>query len=629
MATRPKARPGLWGAAAAAALLAALLAGAPAPAQFAFIEKATLDVQLDHSAYAPGTPARLAVLMSFEETWHSNSHEPTLDNLIPTEAELVLPEGWAEAHWDYPEGEMAQFEFADQPISVYSGTVPLVAHFEVPPEAAPGSVPVEARVRYQACDDKQCLPPVTSTVSAELRIGDGGEPNTAFLTLPGAAGGPGGAATGGDRTSLGWMLFFGLVGGLILNVMPCVLPVLSLKVFSLVKAAARGRQETVRGSLAAAAGILVSFWGLALAAVLARSAGRAVGWGVQFQEPGFVTALAVIVVLFCLNLWGLFEIQLPAFLRRRLDSGESRESLGGHFASGLFATLMATPCTAPFLGTALGFALTQPAGTVFAVFTAVGAGMALPYFLLAAAPGAVKAFPKPGAWMETAKGVMGFLLAAAAVWLFYVLALQVDPARLALIQATLLGLALFLWLRHRWRGTAPQGSLRPALATAGTLAAAVLAVWLAVTAPAGASPTGGGETVGLIAWETFDRAEAESRAAAGERVFVDVTAAWCFTCKVNERTVLETEEIAAAFERFDIVPMKADWTRPDPEISRLLEDYERSGIPFYLLYRPGAEPHVFSELLTKREVLSVFEASAGAAPTERAAGATPPAAPGG
>ena len=187
----------------------------------------------------------------------------------------------------------------------------------------------------------------------------------------------------------GLMLLLAVLGGLILNAMPCVLPVLSLKLFGMVKSAGEGRSRLVLGTLATTAGIVVSFLALALAAVVASRAGAAVGWGVQFQQPAFVAFLAVVVVLFSLNMWGLFEILLPSSLARVAGSG-SREGLAGHFVSGLFATLMATPCSAPFLGTAVGFALAQPVGVIFAVFTAVGLGLALPYLLIAALPAAVR-----------------------------------------------------------------------------------------------------------------------------------------------------------------------------------------------------------------------------------------------
>src|SRR5579864_1882484 len=287
--------------------------------------------------------------------------------------------------------------------------------------------------------------------------------------------------------SLAGMLLIAVLGGLILNAMPCVLPVVSLKIFGLMRSAAHGHREVVRSALAIAAGILASFAALAALAVAAAAAGGAVGWGVQFQRPGFVAFLAVVVTLFCLNLWGLFEIPLPGALAR-LGGAAAREGLAGHFFSGLFATLMATPCSAPFLGTAIGFGLGQPAPIVFSIFLAVGAGLALPYLVLAAAPGAARFLPRPGAWMETLRGIMGFLLGGSAVWLLYVLSAQVSPERLATFEVGLLLIALCTWLRHRTLVGSPWAHRAAGAALA---ISAVAAVALAAAGP-GIDAAGGG-----------------------------------------------------------------------------------------------------------------------------------------
>jgi suppressor for copper-sensitivity B len=323
----------------------------------------------------------------------------------------------------------------------------------------------------------------------------------------------------------------------------------------------------------------------------------------------FVTALAVIVILFCLNLWGLFEVPLPQRLAGWAASAGG-EGLPAHFTAGLFATLMATPCSAPFLGTAVGFALAQSGAVILATFTAVGVGMALPYFLLAAAPGTIKALPKPGVWMEHFRYFMGYLLAAAAVWLLYVLSSQVSRERLAFIEIALLALAFFVWVRSR----SQSSPFWRRVGVAGTLAAVASGLLLAASgldAPARASNSIGAQQ--RISWVEFDLAEAERLADEGNLVFVDVTADWCFTCKVNERLVLETEEIETAFSTYGVVPMKADWTNRDDEIAAFLASHGKYGIPFYLLYRPGLEPHLFSELLTKDAVLDVLRATGNAA----------------
>ncbi|HSM13407.1 MAG TPA: thioredoxin family protein, partial [Thermoanaerobaculia bacterium] len=362
------------------------------------------------------------------------------------------------------------------------------------------------------------------------------------------------------------------------------------------------------GALATSAGILFSFWVLAGTAIAAKAAGSAVGWGIQFQRPGFVAFLAVVILLFTLNLWGLFEIPLPARIAARLGGGE-REGFAGHFVTGLFATLMATPCSAPFLGTAVGFALAQEALTVVAVFTAIAVGMALPYLLLAAAPGAARWLPRPGPWMDTLRGVMGFLLAGALIWLLYVLSQQIAPEQLALVEGAMLTVGLGVWLASR----APLGSVQRRAWSVIALLLAAGSVALAASAPAndGTGVVAAGDP-GRIAWRAWDPGEAEALAAAGTPVLLDITADWCVTCKVNERLILETPEVRAALAEHGVVAMTADWTSRDDAIAEFLAAHGRYGIPFDRVYRPGREPIVLPELLTRDLVLqAIREAAAG------------------
>jgi suppressor for copper-sensitivity B len=605
-------------------LLALALAGR-AEAQLQAPQKATFVLNADRTAYDPGASARVAALVTIEHGWHVNSHKPSFEYLIPTVFDLTLPAGWPavppEQGVRYPAAKMKTFSFEPHPLAVYDGDVVVVASFEIPKGTKPGSYPLQGSLRYQACNDQQCLPPVTARAKIEIKVGPGGKPQhgEAFAQAEAAAGGGDSSAASataaaesrpapaGPAGSLAATLLLAVLGGLILNAMPCVLPVLSLKIFGLVRSAGHGHSEVVRGTLATAAGIFASFWTLALAAIAAHAAGAAVGWGVQFQHPSFVAFLAVVVVLFCLNLWGMFEIPLPRALARLGGTGP-REGVAGHFFSGLFATLMATPCSAPFLGTAISFALAQKAPVIFAVFTALGLGMALPYLLVAAAPRIARLLPRPGAWMETVRGVMGFLLAAAAVWLFYVLSSQVAPEQLAAIQLGLLGIALFTWLLHRVaRGPALRG-----LAGTGIVAAIAVTLFTAAGTRGEAKQSlTASKPAGLIPWVAFDRSRAESLARGGQLVFVDVTADWCFTCKVNERLVLDTPEVAKAFEEHNVVPMRADWTNRDDRIGAFLSDHGRYGIPFYLLYRPGKEPHVFSELPSREGVVAAVRDAAG------------------
>lgn len=578
-------------------LLAATLATVPAAGQLQVEHKASLDVAADRTAYEAGATVRIAARVKIDDHWHVNSNTPTYDYLIPTVLSFQLPEGLPEPRLEYPAHKMMKFEFTEEPIAVYDGTFSIFADFELPADTAAGTIEAEAALRYQACDDKQCLPPVSAKAPLQLVVGAGGEATNGAWFERTAAAAP--AAAEVASPGLLWILVLAAIGGLILNAMPCVLPVLSLKVFAFVNAAGQGRSHLVLGALATTAGILASFWALAAAAVLAASAGAAVGWGIQFQQPAFVTFLAVVMVLFALNMWGLFEIPLPQSLAQLGGSGP-REGVAGHFVSGLFATLMATPCSAPFLGTAIGFALSQPAATVFAVFTAVGLGFALPYLLLAAFPGAARLLPRPGAWMVTFKHVMGFLLAAAAIWLFYVLAAQVTAERLAFIQISLLALALATWLFRHYEGR--PGPRR--VAGVGMIAAVAACLALAVAAP---PASGKVASTGLIDWVAFDDAEAARLAAEGQMVFVDFTADWCLTCKTVERVVIETDEVAAAFDAHDVVPMKADWTNRDDKITEVMARYGRAAVPFYLLYRPGQEPYAFGELVTKGGLIEALE----------------------
>ncbi len=609
----------------AVAVAAILSLATVAEGQFRTPQMASLEAFADLTSYAPGDPVRIAAVINIEDGWHIQSHTPTFDYLIATEIAFELPADWPQPDVRYPDHIMWQFGFSEDLLAVYEHEAVIHAGFDLPTDATAGVVDVTAELLYQACDDIQCLPPITAEATVSLEIGATGEPtgHPAFEAAPAA---PGGASGGG--LGLFAALIPALLGGLILNGMPCVLPIVSLKLFGFAQASGKPRREIVGGALMTTLGILVSFWALAGATLLARSAGQAVGWGIQFQNPVFVTFLALVLTLFSLNVWGLFEINLPHALANRLGGhthsaheGHSHSHSAhaanhqagggagytGHFFSGVFATLMATPCSAPFLGTAVGFALSQPATTIVFVFTAVGIGLATPYLLLAAMPRATRLLPRPGEWMATLRGVMGFLIAGTTIWLLYVLAAQMDSARLAFLEVGLLTLALFIWLQSRSRKT----GLR-VFGRAGAVAATVLVLLLANGATAqsrGPGAAAGG--VQVLDWVPWDPVQAETLAAEGRLVFVDVTADWCATCKVNERLVLETDETAELFDRYEVVAMKADWTNRNDDIARYLASFGRYGIPFYALYRPGQEPHVFSELLRSGRLEEAIRSSAG------------------
>jgi suppressor for copper-sensitivity B len=403
------------------------------------------------------------------------------------------------------------------------------------------------------------------------------------------------------------LFLLAFVGGLILNVMPCVLPVLSIKLLGLLQHGGHAHRVIIRDALASAAGILVSFTVLAGAVVSAKAAGHAVGWGVQFQEPLFVAGLALVVLLFALNLWGLFEIQLPLAFSRLGAVDPNDEGLGSYFTSGLFATLLATPCSAPFLGSAVGFAIAQSAGVVFLIFLSVGLGMSSPYLLLAIFPGSIRWLPRPGAWMLRVRAAMGFLLAATVAWLLHVLSRQIAARGLWIFSATLLAVCLLIWWRERLRMSGRYDrARRTALAVCGgaILLGAILAVRSFPRLPEEAASGLSSEDV---RWVPFSEEALAGELAAGHDVFLDITAEWCFTCKVNEARVLANAEVLQALKESQAVLMRGDWTNHNAAIGDFLTHAGRAGIPFDAFYRPGKPPVLFSEFLTKRAVLDALK----------------------
>jgi suppressor for copper-sensitivity B len=404
---------------------------------------------------------------------------------------------------------------------------------------------------------------------------DGG--GSAAATLVASSGPPLGTLAG-----LLPILAVALLGGLILNAMPCVLPVLSLKLL--------GMTGGARGLLATALGIIVSFAVLAGAMIGLKAAGVAVGWGVQFQQPVFLAAMIGIVILFAANLWGLFEVPMPAWADR-VAGGSA-----GAFATGAFATLLATPCSAPFLGTAIGFALAAGPIEITAVFLALGLGMALPYLLVAAIPGAARLLPRPGRWMVTVKRILALLLVATATWLASVLAAQIGAATTGAVAGLVAASALFL----RFAARTPA-RMRGALALV-----------VAAVAIAGVAPLRGSAAPSWAGWRGFDQAAIERLVGAGKVVFVDVTADWCLTCQVNKKLVLDTDAVRARLAAPEIVPMRADWTRPDPAINDYLKSFGRYGIPFNAVYGPGAPQGLaLPELLTTDAVLDALKRAEG------------------
>ncbi len=428
------------------------------------------------------------------------------------------------------------------------------------------------------------LPPALQAAldaNAARAAGTGGGPPPSALTL-----------------SLGLALLGALVGGLLLNLMPCVFPVLAIKVLAFAQHA-NDRAAHRRAGLAYTAGVVLSFAALGGLLLALRAAGEQIGWGFQLQNPAVVAALAALFTLIGLNLAGLFEF--GQVLPSRVASWQARSPTGDAFLTGVLATAVASPCTAPFMGASLGLAVALPATQALAVFAAMGLGLALPYLAASWLPAVARALPRPGPWMATFRQFLAFPMFATVVWLLWVLAQQSGADGVAALLGLLVGMAWLLWAWGR------QGRTRWALGAVSTMVLAALLAWLGplvtrvpdTTAPAMASADG---------WQPWSPERMAQWQSQGRVVFVDYTAAWCVTCQFNKKTTLADATLLADFAARDVVLARADWTRRDPAVTQALAALGRSGVPVYALYRDGRPVRVLSEILSVPDVRAALQA---------------------
>ena len=457
---------------------------------------------------------------------------------------------------EIPEGLAKTDEFFGD-VEVFYGT----ATARVPVVTA-GADPFEVGIEYQGCADYGlCYPPERKW----LRFA--------------AAGVDRADATGGFAfADLLAILASAVLGGLILNLMPCVFPVLSIKALSLL-GAPEGRLRDATGF---SVGVVATFVVLGVVLVALKGAGEAVGWGFQLQSPGFVAAMAVLFFVLGLNLLGVLET--PGF-----GIGVDR---AGPFATGMLAVVVATPCTVPFMGVAVGYGLSQPAPILLAVMVALGVGMALPYVVVAAVPGIANRLPRPGPWMATLKQAMAFPMFATVVWLVWVLVQQAGAGGAAWVLAAFVAVGFLAWL-----GMRRPARLRPVWL--GVAALAVVSVWTASSVERPTAAAGAG----------FDMEVVEAHRASGSPVFVNFTASWCITCLTNEQSTLGTERVRDYFERHGIAYVKGDWTNADPAITAVLERFGRSGVPLYVYFPPAGDPVVLPQILTPGIVIDAIEAA--------------------
>lgn len=438
-----------------------------------------------------------------------------------------------------------------------------------------------------------------------LAVTDGGGQVRWFELAPT----PGGAAaaTSASQSDLAlWqMALFAFIGGLILNLMPCVFPVLAIKATAVAGMSGSNLREVRLSGVFYTLGVLAAFLALALALLAVRAGGSAVGWGFQFQSPLFVAAMCWLMLAIGLNLSGVFEVGMS--LSGKGQHLTERKGHSGSFFTGLLAVTVATPCTAPFMGVAIGSALSAPASYSLVVFTMMGLGLALPFLALALFPTLAQRLPRPGAWMEWLRQAMAFPMYATAAWLLWVLTQQAGELGLsmALAGAVLVGLVAWLYglsqrgIKRIWL---PRGL---ALTGAGGLLALLLAL------PGADLPDAGPGRQLLGDAQPYDAESLKELRAEGKPVFVNMTAAWCITCLVNERTTLSSAAVQQAMQENGVVYMKGDWTNRDPAITTFLQSFQRDGLPFYAFYPgTGAEPVVLPPVLTQAMVIDEFSRGA-------------------
>ena len=493
--------------------------------------------------------------------------------------------------FDYklPNGEAHEDEFFGQ-TEVYRG----LTEFSVP-RARSG--PFQLEVRSQGCADAGlCYPPRKQWFEVDPlndRVTESTPPepvsSTAATTQP-----PSAPAT--DRAELASMALLALLGGVILNLMPCVFPVLSLKVLSL--ANSQDGSSKLLHSVSYTLGVVLSFVAVAALLLSLRGAGAAIGWGFHLQSPSFVAALSLLFFTMGLGLSGF--VNLGSGMMGIGGQLAERAGYAGSFFTGVLATVVASPCTAPFMGTALGFAMTQPAVIALTIFAALGVGMALPFLLLSLSPGLLRLLPKPGQWMERFKEFLAFPLYAAAIWLLWVLGNQSGVNAMAIIGCSGILIALALWI---WEGAAQAKSPVPRKCVAAVVAVLALSLLRSpLLTPIPDTSQGGHD------WERYSDERTEALLAQGKPVFINITADWCITCLANERVALSSQSVKTAFNDRGITYLKGDWTNADPTLTALLTRHGRTGVPLYLWYDGGSRtPVILPQLLTPGTVMAYLD----------------------
>ncbi len=552
-----------------------------------------------HTAVPIGQPSELVAEIRVRPGHHIQDRDPGVPDLVPSRLFIQAHDGikLEKGNQAWPLPRIHEVKDLGR-VREQAGQVLIRTPFVVDDlDFKPGRVRLSVLFQYQACrDGGVCYPPMLATGSVEFDVLPAGQaavanpdPLVAGLTPVG----PGPAQPAPAERSLPVVFLFALIGGVILNVMPCVLPVISLKVFGFVRQAGDDPRRVLRMGLVYAAGILASFAVLAFLMVTFRLA-----WGGLMQRPEFLIGLSAVVFAFALSLLGVYELQLPGAAADAASAAASKEGYAGAFFSGVMTTLLATPCVGPFLGSAVGVLSRLPSPTAATGIMVVGVGFAAPYVLLTAFPAWLRYLPKPGPWMVTFKQAVGFILVGVVLWLLSILIRTVDPEQMLGTLGLLCSVSLGCWLL----GKITLSDSRRRSVTLLTMAMGV---------------TVGGGWVSFevfsrkatrIPWQDWEPGIAERLSAQGYAVYVDYTAEWCLTCQTNKKLVLESERVSREFARLGIYPIRADFTRFNPQMQSELQRHGRNGVPLNVVLPPGRpdQPIVLPELLTAQTVLDAL-----------------------
>lgn len=595
----------------------------------------------DCKAVVPAKKFKLGVQLKMDPGWHTYYREAG-EAGMPTKITWELPQGFKASdnfYWQMPK------KLVDAGITTYgyNDSTIITAEIQPPDQLKAGEkLTFKARVKWLECKDV-CIPgsadlqlslPVDAAGGSAQADNQSEFQKASFNGPPSEIKETGGAGNQheekqqgsgvlersfkieGSQTDTGIVacLGFAFIGGFILNLMPCVLPVISIKVFSLIQQAGEDPSQIFKHGITFALGIIVSFLSLGALVIAIQSAGQKIGWGFQFQYPVFVLCMAAIVTLFALSMFGVFYFDLSAG-RDQISALAGREGLPGTFFKGMLATVLSTPCTAPFLGTALGFAFAQPWWAILAIFFVIALGMSFPYFVLALRPQWMKFLPKPGVWMEKFKEAMGFLMLATVVWLVSVLSGLVSADAVVAAISFLVCLSFACWIQGRFIDlNSTTGKKAVVLVCA--LAAALSGYFLYLRpypellgTRAALLPQQPQNAADSIQWQDFSLPSLEKGIKENKTVFIDFTARWCLTCKANEIGIINTPPVIEKFKALKVLPLKADWTAQDADISDLLRKFGRSGVPLYVIFPAGhaGEPIVLPEALTQQMLLSALD----------------------